>query len=187
LRTTTRELEIVNDLPPHPNLCVYHGCVLDGEYIRGMVYEKLHSTLDQQVSGQKRVDGKWIDLKPEERVRVVPEEVLRDVRAALQHIRTQLGLLYIDIHHNNIMWRSRPGTKRGGEWCIIDFSECYPDGHTFEHEFGNPGWISCKARVVDDALNETSLAHLDTYMRTGEAPYPDWEWAHWNQERSDEN
>lgn len=165
-----RELDVVAALPPHPNICRFHGCVLDGTHVSGITYERLHSTLQDQVEGK---------VPPGEKIRVEPEAVISDVRAALAHIFDTLGLQYIDIHPGNIMWRARPAG--GGEWCLIDFSECYEPGHQMRGSFGNPAWISTKARVVDDALNETSLAHLENFMRTGEAPTPDFEWAPWNQ------
>jgi hypothetical protein len=175
--TIARELDHASLFPPHPNLAHFYGCVAKEGYATSIVYERLHSTLEAQVWGMKRVGHRYVELDDDERVPVDPDAVMRDVRAAMAHIRAR-GLIYVDIKPSNIMWRAHADThsdhkdEAGGEWCLIDFSECFPPGFVMNQQFGSRGWVDTKARVVTDEVMEAALERLEAFARKGKMPSP---------------
>lgn len=143
-----RECELLT-VNPHPNICPYLGCVVKDGRITGIAQPNMEYDLCLHLRKNRIEDV---------------EGFIRDIRSALNHIRS-LGVLYIDLKPDNIMWN-------GERWCLIDCSECFAAGTTFRHCFGTPGWMDPDARVVSDALIDTLVDNLEKYVRTS---LPDWE------------
>ncbi|KAG1761021.1 kinase-like domain-containing protein [Suillus occidentalis] len=133
---------------PHPNICVYYGCIRDGDYITAIGLKKYGRHLMQAV---------W-----KKDPTLDPAAILDGISNGLTFLHETLGLVHNDINPSNIM------LDDAGVPVIIDFDSCIPIGE----EIG----MHCKGGTIDwtmepmptIALPENDiygLTQIDEFMR----------------------
>jgi serine/threonine protein kinase len=95
---------------PHPNICVYYGCVREGNYLTAICLKKYERTLKSAVDSGTVLDR---------------DAILNGISAGLRHLHDTLGFVHNDINHTNIMLDSSSSP------IIIDFDSCVPIGEGF--------------------------------------------------------
>ncbi|CAA7260725.1 unnamed protein product [Cyclocybe aegerita] len=130
---------------PHPNVCHYHGCVREGDLIRGIGIRKYKCTLWEAISRKNDVEIPPFDH----------DSVLQGIQAGLDHIHS-FGLVHNDINPSNIM------LDEAGKAVIIDFDSCRaldtPAGG------GTPGWTNF-ATVSQIENDRYGLDLISKFMR----------------------
>lgn len=116
-----REIEAYTALSahPHPNICLFHGCIRNEQYATGLVLQRMSRLLDS-----------WKDTEPY----TTRLSILRGIKRGIDHMHG-LGLVHNDLNPNNIMLDdiSRP--------VIIDFGSCSREGSLKDKHAGTPGWF----------------------------------------------
>jgi serine/threonine protein kinase len=107
---------------PHPNICVYYGCVREGDYLTDICLKKYGRTL------MKAVWGKDPTLNH--------AAIMSGISKGLQFLHETLGLVHNDINPSNIM------LDDAGDPVIVDFDSCMPIGEKIGRgrKMGSFGW-----------------------------------------------
>ncbi|KAG0707349.1 kinase-like domain-containing protein [Suillus ampliporus] len=107
---------------PHPNICVYYGCIRDGDYITAVCLKKY---------GRRLMDAVW---KGDPTLN--PAAILDGISKGLHFLHETLGLVHNDINPANIM------LDDAGDPVIIDFDSCIPIGEEIglSGKAGTFGW-----------------------------------------------
>jgi serine/threonine protein kinase len=93
---------------PHPNICIYYGCVRKGDYLTAICLKKYARSLQDAVEqGDRTLDS---------------AAILEGISKGLRILHETLGLVHNDINPTNIM------LDDSGEAVIIDFDSCMPIG-----------------------------------------------------------
>lgn len=92
---------------PHPALCVYQGCLREGELLKGICLQKHRCDLWNAVTHQT--------------FSFDPEQVLGDIASGLLHLHS-LGLAHNDVKPSNVVLTEE------GHAVLIDFESCIPEG-----------------------------------------------------------
>ncbi|WOO85818.1 uncharacterized protein LOC62_07G009304 [Vanrija pseudolonga] len=162
----TFELDVLQDLyhaPGHPCVVKYHGAAVNADgFVYGLVFDKLNVTLQDAIE-----DGRLI-----RRNKPNPFAVMRDVRQGLMYLRS-LGYLYTDLDASNVMWRIDPTEEHPhGNWCLVDFAECYKEDQRLDWDLGVGGGIPIGSQYVPASHIGRSLARLRHHIYCGvELPY----------------
>jgi len=93
---------------PHPNICIYYGCVRNGDYFTALCLKKYGRSLQDAVTNG---DGT-----------LVPHAVLDGISKGLHFLHATLGLVHNDINPTNTM------LDHEGNAVIVDFDSCMPIG-----------------------------------------------------------
>ncbi|KAG2071487.1 hypothetical protein BDR04DRAFT_1194040, partial [Suillus decipiens] len=93
---------------PHPNVCVYYGCVRDVDHITAICLEQY---------GRRLMDAVW-----ESDPALNHAAILDGISKGLTFLHETLGLVHNDINPANIM------LDDAGNPVIIDFDSCIPIG-----------------------------------------------------------
>lgn len=104
---------------PHPSLASYHGCVMKGDRIAGLVLSRFLVTLEDRVHQTEKPLDK--------------EAVMEMVTYGVQHLHTQ-GLAHNDLNPNNVMLNEQDSP------VIIDFGSTKPFGEKLISA-GTEGWV----------------------------------------------
>jgi hypothetical protein len=125
---------------PHPNICIYHGCVRDGAHFTALCLKKYRRTLDAAIlGGDCSVDR---------------GAILDGISKGLGFLHDVLGLVHNDINPSNIMLDDK------GIPVIIDFDSCMAIGHRIgNHKAGTFGWMKEPAPSI--SLPENDFHALD--------------------------
>ena len=108
-------------LNPHPNIGIYHGCIVENGLIKALCLERYDRTLG--------------DLVREGTLSHAQKEVyMNGIESGVAHLHT-LGLVHGDINPSNIMVDSARNTT-----VLIDFDSCRPSGSPVGQKVGTPGW-----------------------------------------------
>lgn len=75
---------------PHPHIVEYHGVVVSGTRICGIVLEKLDITLEE-AQKKPRASHHIYDV----------ERVMREVRSAVGHLHN-IGIMHVGFHYVNV-------------------------------------------------------------------------------------
>ena len=107
----------------HPNICIYNGCVRQGDYLTAICLKKYPRSLQRAVwDGDSTLDS---------------AKILDGVSEGLHFLHETLGLVHNDINPSNIMLSDT------GEAVIIDFDSCLPIGQEIGFRKGGTfGWTS---------------------------------------------
>jgi serine/threonine protein kinase len=95
---------------PHPNICVYYGCVREGEYLTAICLKKYERTLKSAIDSGAILDR---------------DAILDGISAGLRHLHDTFSLVHNDINPSNIM------LDESSSPIIIDFDSCVPIGEDF--------------------------------------------------------
>lgn len=155
-------LEALYHAPGHPCVVKYHGAAVNADgFVYGLVFDKLDFMLDDAIEAGKQDPAR----SPH------PEAVMDDVKDGLLYLRN-LGYIYTDLNAGNIMWRSDPTSRAGGNWCLIDFTECYKPDQRLRWDLGVGGGIPIGAQFVHFTHVGHSLNRLRAYLHSAiELPY----------------
>lgn len=126
---------------PHPNICVYYGCVRDGDYITAICLKKY---------GRNLMEAVW-----KKDPTLDPAAILDGISNGLTFLCETLGLVHNDINPANIM------LDDAGVPIIIDFDSCLPIGE----EIG----MCCKGGTIDwmvELMPTIALPENDIYGLT---------------------
>jgi len=119
---------------PHPNICIYYGCVRNGDYFTAICLKKYERSVYDAVTNG---DGT-----------LVPHAVLGGISKGL-HFLHALGLVHNDINPANIM------LDHEGNAVIIDFDSCMPVGQEIgSRKAGTFGWIKEPALSISVPEND---------------------------------
>ncbi|KAG1777755.1 kinase-like domain-containing protein [Suillus placidus] len=126
---------------PHPNICVYHGCVRDGDHITAICLKNY---------GRDLMEAVW-----ERDPTLNPAVILDGISKGLTFLHEKLGLVHNDINPANIM------LDDAGDPVIIDFDSCTPIGEKIglSGKAGTFGWTM-------DPMPTISLPENDLYGLT---------------------
>ncbi|KAG1887627.1 kinase-like domain-containing protein [Suillus subluteus] len=107
---------------PHPNICVYYGCVRDVDHITAICLKRYGRTLMYAV---------W-----ESDPTLNHAVILDGISKGLNFLHETLGLVHNDINPANI------ALDDAGDPVIIDFDSCIPVGEEIglSSKAGTPGW-----------------------------------------------
>jgi serine/threonine protein kinase len=107
---------------PHPNVCAYHGVLLDSDsFAEGLVFDKYTMNLAQYVRRRYQFDAK---------------DALDDIEAGIDHIHS-LGLVHCDIKPENILV-DVPNRR----FVVGDFDSTHQRGERLAIKWGTPGWTN---------------------------------------------
>ncbi|KAG1790532.1 kinase-like domain-containing protein [Suillus plorans] len=126
---------------PHPNICVYYGCVRDGDHITAICLKKYTRNLMEAV---------W---KSDPTLN--PAAILDGISKGLAFLHETLGLVHNDINPANIM------LDDAGVPVIIDFDSCIPIGEEIV--------MNCKGGTIDwtvEPMPTIALPENDIYGLT---------------------
>lgn len=120
---------------PHPNICVYYGCVRNGDSFTALCLKKYGRCLHNAVcDGDSTLD---------------PRAIHDGISKGLQFLHETLGLVHNDINPCNIM------LDDDGNAIIIDFDSCMPIGQNIEgRKAGTFGWEMDPAPSTSDPDND---------------------------------
>ncbi|KAL8276572.1 hypothetical protein RQP46_010995 [Phenoliferia psychrophenolica] len=109
-----REIETLGRLRanPHPNLCVYHGCLIQNNRLIGIVLEHYPDTL--YGAFMEGGDGERVDRRT----------VCSEIAGAVDHLHS-LGIVHNDVNPHNIALTSEFRS------VLIDFDAARPEGYIF--------------------------------------------------------
>jgi serine/threonine protein kinase len=141
--------EILKD-HPHRNICVYYGCVRNGDYLSAICLKKYGRSLQEAVwKGDPTLDH---------------AAILAGISKGLRFLHETLGLVHNDINPSNIMLDDM------GEAVIIDFDSCMPIGQNIGYrKGGTPGWTSASQWRI--AVPENDLYGLSLVSKFIEGSY----------------
>lgn len=158
----------------HRNIVDFHGCIVENGHVAGLVLARLSETLSTIAFSvwlkHVQMGAPAPTLISDDGIPYDHDSVMDDIRPAIEHLK-KLGLIYLDLKLENIMWawdteKVKEGEVKQGRWCLIDFDDLYPAGKHFDVAPGTPGWKSDKGGVAEDLL-EITLAKLSRYLTTG--------------------
>ncbi|KAK1973573.1 serine/threonine-protein kinase-like protein [Colletotrichum cereale] len=130
---------------PHPNIGIYHGCVVRDGRIEGLCLERYDRTLaDLLREGALGYDQK--------------RAYLQDVKRGVAHLHS-LKLVHGDLNPSNIMVDSQANKA-----VITDFDSCRPVGQLMGDKAGTTGWGSVDPQVAELEHDRTALQRIEEYV-----------------------
>jgi len=113
----------------HPNICVYYGCVRDGDYFTALCLKKYGRSLQDAIR-----DGDCA---------LQPGAVLAGISEGLHFLHHTLELAHNDINPSNVM------LDEDGNAVIIDFDSCMRLGKEIgPRKAGTYGWTTDPAPCI---------------------------------------
>lgn len=137
---------------PHPNICSYHGCVKDGDFIAALCLKKYGRSLDRAVwDGDTTLD---------------PAMILDDVARGLRFLHETLRLAHNDVNASNVL------LDDSGRAVITDFDACLPIGQDIGRgKVGQFGWMITPRPTVSLPENDLhALPLLAQFMKEKRLP-----------------
>ncbi|KND86776.1 hypothetical protein TOPH_08581 [Tolypocladium ophioglossoides CBS 100239] len=128
-------------LKPHPNIGIYHGCVVKGGRIKGLCLRRYGRTLGQLL----REETLGQDQKT---------AYMEDVKKGVVHLHA-LGFVHGDINPSNIMLDSRINQA-----VLIDFDSCRPVGKPMGRKAGTTDWSSVDCPEVAEMEHDYTALQL---------------------------
>ena len=110
---------------PHPNVAVYHGCIVRGGRITSLCFTRYHQNLVERI---------YHDPRPFD-----TQNCLHEIEKGIQHLHS-LGIVHNDINPNNIMVTMEDTA------VIIDFNSC--------RKQGEEGFMQSTYKWTDASYNE---------------------------------
>ncbi|KAG8422543.1 hypothetical protein J3459_010284 [Metarhizium acridum] len=141
---------------PHPNLAVYHGCLLVQGRVLGLIFEKYERTLLEEVNPQ-RLSKRDFVLSGRPAVRDEMKGWIGCLRAALSHLHS-LGLVHNDLTPANIM------IQNGCSPVIIDFGSACHEGQPMKTVKRTRGWYNENVAYAAIDNDVDALAELTTWL-----------------------
>jgi hypothetical protein len=134
---------------PHPNICVYYGCVRDGDHFTALCLKKYRRSLRDAIQNG---DGAF-----------EPRTVLDGISKGLHFLHDTLGIAHNDINPSNIMLDDQ------GNAVIIDFDSCIPIGQEIGYRKGGTfGWMKEPGPNISVPENDTYGLTLIARFMEGE-------------------
>jgi len=132
---TLREIEMCEMLlqHPHPNVCQYHGVVVDEGQVTSLVFDRYEMNLIHAILHGHEIDE---------------AKCLRDFNRAVQHFHS-LGLVHGDVKPENIF--ANLATQ---QFCLRDFSADHREGAYLTLRIGTAGWTPEPEETDQQAAKE---------------------------------
>ncbi|KIP08698.1 hypothetical protein PHLGIDRAFT_366607 [Phlebiopsis gigantea 11061_1 CR5-6] len=117
--TLLKEISVLEQLrkTPHPNICVYRGCVREGDRIVGLALQRHPRNLYEHMQS-----GEFLDRR----------RIVADVKSGIEHLHS-LGLVHGDLSPANVMIDA-------GRAILVDFGATLREGEQ-KVVAGTPGWF----------------------------------------------
>ena len=160
-RTVMDEVKVLEQLKffPHPNVASYHGCLLKGNRITGLVFTRYVMSLNDRLKGTKK------GTMPLPTIREI-NNWCRDIENGLNHLHG-LGFVHQDLDPRNVMLDTNDRA------IIIDFDSCQREGHFLgPKSHGTPPWIleqAPRGKLSDRRYDIESLRVIRKYLEASRA------------------
>ncbi|KAH8683770.1 kinase-like domain-containing protein [Ilyonectria robusta] len=127
----------------HPNIAKYHGCIVRGERVVGVVIDRYPITLADRIIEEGSDAFPW-------------ENCLQRIESAIKHLH-KLGLAHNDLNPNNIM------LDNSDVPYLIDLGSCRPFGKGLVTA-GTVGWVDGDFTVSAIEHDEVGLRKLKAWF-----------------------
>lgn len=129
---------------PHPNIALYHGCLVERDRIVGLVFKRYGETLDARAGHDLN------DLNV--------AEVMAQLKSAIEHLHSH-NLAHNDLKPSNIMM------DENGAAVVIDFGSCRPFGEELLTG-GTPEWTGEDVTTSDPRHDERGLSSIRSWLES---------------------
>lgn len=129
---------------PHPNIAKYHGCIVRGERVVGVVMDRYPITLADRIIEEKPDAFPW-------------ENCLQRIESAVEHLHA-LGLAHNDLNPNNVMLDDSDVPY------LIDLGSCRPFGKALVTA-GTVGWVDRDFTMSALENDDVGLRKLKAWLK----------------------
>ena len=144
--------EVLRSHPHHPNIAVYHGCLITGGLVSALVFDRYEVSLLDLLNPQSLNKAAFLGSdRP-----VTPETsscYLEGIKAGIDHLHS-IGLVHNDLNPANVM------VSGDGRPVIIDFDSCLPIGVPLNKPKRTPGWYDPDVSVSLETNDLYALEEL---------------------------
>lgn len=145
LKGEVESLEVLSK-HPHPNIVRYHGCLIQGGRVRGIVLARCFTTLHNALEGPEE-----LELSMQER-----NIIMLQITSAVEHLH-KLGLAHNDLSPYNIMLDEDKFPY------LIDFGSCRPIG-TRLMQAGTAGFIDGHSSISDFRHDKVGIEKMKEWL-----------------------
>jgi len=155
--------EVIRKHPPHPNVAVYHGCLVSDGRVTGLCFTKYPETLMSKLNPACLNKSAFILSRDRSVARKkAAMRYLPGIEAGIRHLHS-LGLVHNDVNPANVMITEEDTP------VIVDFDSSSPPGTSLDKTKRTHGWF-CRDVCVSQERNDLdALAELRVWL-AGSSP-----------------
>jgi serine/threonine protein kinase len=147
---------------PHPNIAIYHGCVVSDGRVTGLCFKKYPETLMDKINPGHLNKSTFIQSKDRTAARKMAMRYLSGIEAGIRQLHA-LGLIHNDLNPANVM------ITEDDTPVIIDFDSSSAPGTALDKAKRTYGWFHPDVHVSRESNDLDALAELRIWL-TGSSP-----------------